>query len=314
MAREEADARRAESVAKQQDADRTAGIYGPSADLNPEAAATLRAGGYGVTERSTLPARTLDMPTGDGGPIVPGVDLPSTSYSRRAETYNEQLARQQREAAQAEKDEQRRFRDEQATADRAFRGEQASANRDAAAERAQADRDMKLLIADMTRSGSAETRALGNELKRLQIQAAQDKLDNGPRATQGEKTADAFYSRAVDANNRVADVEAAVGTWEILAPNFANTTTGQQYQQAKNQFIESYLRKDSGAAIGKEEYANADRIYFPQIGDSAATRQQKQAARKRVLQSLQTQGTGNAATPTVERWGRDGNGRPVRIQ
>jgi hypothetical protein len=204
-ARAENEARRAETLAKQQDADRTAGIYGPSADLNPEAAATLRAGGYQVEDRSTLPARTIAMPVTTApvdprqaaaelrqsiieraenvriamgyGPTVKAQELPSQSYSRRAETYGEQLAREQREAAQAEKDEARTFRNDQAVADRTFRGEQAELNRQARAEESQADRELKQLIASMSQSQSAETRALGNELKRLQVQAASDKLD-----------------------------------------------------------------------------------------------------------------------------------------
>jgi hypothetical protein len=190
-ARAEAEARRQAVLDRRADADRTAQIFGPDADLTPEAAATLRAGGYQVNEQTTLPARTIAMPTTPadvraevdrrkaalGYPTVAAQDLPSTSYSRRQETYAEQLAREQREAAQAEKDEQRRFRDEQADAERAFRGEQAEANRAATAERSAADRDLKLMIAQMSASNNMETRALGLELKRLQIQAERDKQD-----------------------------------------------------------------------------------------------------------------------------------------
>jgi hypothetical protein len=65
--------------------------------------------------------------------------------------------------------------------ERAAEGEK---NRDAATERADSDRQTRELIARMSASGSAETRALANELKRIQITTAQDKLD----ATQKTRT------------------------------------------------------------------------------------------------------------------------------
>jgi hypothetical protein len=166
MQRAEAEARRAAVVATQADADRLAGIYGPDADLSPEAATTLAAGGYQVKPadvRANVDQRSAAL----GYPAA----------QRRVETNNERLAREQREAAQAEKDEQRRFRDEQADAERAFRGEQAEANRQARAEQSAADRELKTLIASMQSSANAETRALANELKRLQVQSERDKQD-----------------------------------------------------------------------------------------------------------------------------------------
>jgi len=108
---------------------------------------------------------------------VAAQDLPSQSYSRRAETYAEQLAREQREAAQAEKDEARTFRNDQAVAQRTFQGEQNDANRQARAEQSAADRELKTLIASMSQSQSAETRALGSQLKQLQIEAEKDKIE-----------------------------------------------------------------------------------------------------------------------------------------
>lgn len=75
---------------------------------------------------------------------------------RRAETYAERLVRQEREQAQAEKDEQRKFRDEQAQAQRDFQGQQADANRQAAQEKADADRELRLMIAQTSQSNNYE--------------------------------------------------------------------------------------------------------------------------------------------------------------
>lgn len=57
----------------------------------------------------------------------------------------------------------------------------------------------------------------------------------------------------------------------------ANT---QKAIQAKRDFINAALRQESGAAIGASEFANADRQYFPQPGDSPEVIKQKQDNRE----------------------------------
>lgn len=55
----------------------------------------------------------------------------------------------------------------------------------------------------------------------------------------------------------------------------------QQYTQAQRDFINAVLRKESGAVIADSEFANAQKQYFPQIGDSKDVIAQK--ARNREL-------------------------------
>jgi len=102
--------------------------------------------------------------------------------------------------------------------------------------------------------------------------AAMGATQGATRPTQGQLTADTFYNRATDALDAIDEVENSIGAWDLVAPNFMQTGAGQQYHQAKKQFVEAYLRKDSGAAIGKDEYNNADATYFPQVGDSGHRR------------------------------------------
>lgn len=54
----------------------------------------------------------------------------------------------------------------------------------------------------------------------------------------------------------------------------------QQYMQAQRDFINAVLRKESGAAIAESEFANAQKQYFPQIGDTKAVIEQKAKNRK----------------------------------
>lgn len=68
----------------------------------------------------------------------------------------------------------------------------------------------------------------------------------------------------------------------------------KQFEQAQRNFVSAVLRKESGAAIGKHEYASEVAKYFPQPGDDPQTIAQKQAARAQAVQNLLAEG-GRAA-------------------
>ncbi len=57
--------------------------------------------------------------------------------------------------------------------------------------------------------------------------------------------------------------------------NAASSGSQQQLDQAKRDFINATLRRESGAVISPSEFDNAEKQYFPQIGDSAAVIKQK---------------------------------------
>lgn len=76
--------------------------------------------------------------------------------------------------------------------------------------------------------------------------------------------------------------------WPLVG-TAANSATGdkeQQVDQAQRDFINALLRKESGAAIGKDEFANAKKQYFPQVGDSKAVIKQKAENRKTAIEGL----------------------------
>ena len=72
----------------------------------------------------------------------------------------------------------------------------------------------------------------------------------------------------------------------------------QQFQQAANDWIRAKLRKESGAAIGKDEMDAEFRTYFPQIGDGPAVIAQKAAARRVATQAMKT-AAGKSYVPYV---------------
>lgn len=70
------------------------------------------------------------------------------------------------------------------------------------------------------------------------------------------------------------------------ATNWTQSTEQQQVEQAKRDFVNAVLRKESGAVIGPSEFDSADRQYFPQPGDDQATIEQKARNRELAIQGI----------------------------
>jgi hypothetical protein len=81
----------------------------------------------------------------------------------------------------------------------------------------------------------------------------------------------------------------SVSTSKVL-PNVAKnklvSTDFRKFDQAKRNFINATLRRESGAVISPEEFANADAQYFPQPWDDQETLALKAANRKTVRESF----------------------------
>lgn len=60
----------------------------------------------------------------------------------------------------------------------------------------------------------------------------------------------------------------------------------QQLGQAKRDFINAVLRRESGAVIADSEFASAERQYFPQIGDSRQVIEQKAQNRRIAIEGM----------------------------
>lgn len=68
--------------------------------------------------------------------------------------------------------------------------------------------------------------------------------------------------------------------------NFAKSEGYQQAEQAGKEFLQAILRKDTGAAITKEETAEYGSVYLPRPGDSKDLLTQKKASRVRALEAI----------------------------
>ena len=86
-------------------------------------------------------------------------------------------------------------------------------------------------------------------------------------------------------------VGGALGSAVNILPGALGGQTPEEQQliQAKTNFITAVLRKESGAAIGKDEYATEDNKYFPKLGDSKAVIDQKADARRLAIRAIERQ-------------------------
>lgn len=85
----------------------------------------------------------------------------------------------------------------------------------------------------------------------------------------------------------------ATNLWENtkgMLPGFmANYATSPEYQkfdQARRDFINAVLRRESGAAIAQSEFDNATKQYFPQPGDSKERIEEKRKNRQDAIASV----------------------------
>lgn len=99
------------------------------------------------------------------------------------------------------------------------------------------------------------------------------------------QAADAIATRLEQQGISSANPQAMLGNVPGVG-NYLLSPELQQYNQAKTAFVTAVLRKESGAAIGKEEYVREEKKYFPVPGDTPAAIQQKAEARQRAIQML----------------------------
>lgn len=72
----------------------------------------------------------------------------------------------------------------------------------------------------------------------------------------------------------------------IAAKAAFSSAEEQRFDQAQRQFINAVLRRESGAVISKEEFENARRQYFPEIGDDDDAIEQKRQAREDAIEFM----------------------------
>jgi hypothetical protein len=77
------------------------------------------------------------------------------------------------------------------------------------------------------------------------------------------------------------------------AGNYLISNDRQKFEQAKRDFINAQLRRESGAAIAPSEFESANKQYFPTPGDSPETIKQKAANRRAAVEAMGREGGGS---------------------
>lgn len=113
-------------------------------------------------------------------------------------------------------------------------------------------------------------------LKPAQIEAA----GFGRRLEQSESTFQALEKENFDRTDAKTAFKSRMPL-EALKPDQV-----KRQQQAERNFINAVLRKESGASISSDEFSNAEKQYFPRVGDTPEVVAQKRRNREIVIQTM----------------------------
>lgn len=165
---------------------------------------------------------------------------------------------------------------------------------------------MKNDVARNNAQREAEADRLGlKDEDRIQYIANGKVPSQAEKQTDGQANAALYASRMREAENILSKPEVQAASMDRMqiakskAPlGIGNSLVTKEYQmadQAKRDFINATLRRESGAAISPSEFDNAEKQYFPQPGDKPEVLSQKAANRKTAME-----GIANAASPNFK--------------
>lgn len=123
-------------------------------------------------------------------------------------------------------------------------------------------------------------------------------------STEGERVAATYAERMNQANSALSKFEKqATGAGQLVyqeLPNVLKPEVTQEIEQAKRNFLNAVLRKESGAVINPAEMEEANKQYFPLPGDSPAVVKLKAQNRDTAIKGMYRSAGGASAKPTKE--------------
>jgi hypothetical protein len=136
--------------------------------------------------------------------------------------------------------------------------------------------------------------------------------------SEGQSNAALYASRMEAAEKVISDPAATQAMMDpkqraasLLPLGIGNYAVSQDYQkgdQARRDFVNATLRRESGAAISPSEFENANKQYFPQPGDGPEVLAQKTENRRLAIQGITA-----AAGRAMKRLGQSGAKRATRV-
>jgi hypothetical protein len=135
---------------------------------------------------------------------------------------------------------------------------------------------------------AAGRKTFANEIARINADAA------GGKKTEVQAKSEKFANlmEVAEKNLKGIEGEGLSLTGKMLASvpggvgNYGQSENFQKYTQAKNKFITSLLRDESGAAIGTQEFQRYERELFPQPGDGPKVIEQKAENRRAAIEAM----------------------------
>ena len=107
------------------------------------------------------------------------------------------------------------------------------------------------------------------------------------RMRQATPTLDALESKFAEVGSKIPGI-----------PEFLKSEDRKLFEQAERNFINSVLRRESGAAIAESEFDSARLQYIPQAGDTAAVLAEKRATRSAILEGMEREAGSALFTPS----------------
>jgi hypothetical protein len=135
---------------------------------------------------------------------------------------------------------------------------------------------------------AAGRKTFSNEIARINADAA------GGKKTEVQAKSEKFANLMEVAEKNLKGIEGeglsltgkTLGALPGGVGNYGQSEKFQKYTQAKNKFITSLLRDESGAAIGTQEFARYEKELFPQPGDGPGVIAQKAENRKAAIDAM----------------------------
>lgn len=177
-----------------------------------------------------------------------------------------------------------------ALAERQFQWQQEQGNRPDIREVSDANGNKTTVMVDRKTNAVTPVQVPGGE-----AQPNNPFLAGGGTMNEGQSNAALYANRAMEAERVLnqGGVSTAGGSFSErgranvpVVGNYLASENYQKFDQARRDFTAAILRKESGAAIGKDEYANADKQYFPQPGDSPSVIEQKRQNRISAIRGI----------------------------
>lgn len=164
----------------------------------------------------------------------------------------------------------------------------------------------------------AVRRAAEQTLAAADAKAAKITQEMMPKDTQ--TTAATYATRAEQSNKNLEKITtdqfdptalSSIVTGNALYPNALKGEGQQLSEQARRDFINAVLRRESGAVISDSEFENARKQYFTQPGDTSAVQKQKAENRRMTIAGLKA-AAGTKALENIQK--QSTNSKPKSIQ